>query len=200
MGPPPGPYYVPAPPPYATRKTGPGVGALIVLVAIITALAGVTALVVLADRSGIGTKTSPSASAPIDTEPTAAVPTAADPLVPTITTPPAPILYGGIAFSGSGAHASQWNQPDPSTAKSQALQLCNDAIHNNGWSADSYCGYVPIQTDECASVATATVDSGWGPTGWASGSNSRERVITQAITSCTSLGQGVCHELHTLCM
>ncbi|NMO04995.1 DUF4189 domain-containing protein [Gordonia sp. TBRC 11910] len=118
----------------------------------------------------------------------------------TTTTTTETILYGGIAYSGSGAYETRVDTVDGTATKTEAVNKCNNSIWSKGWSSASYCGYVPIQTGECASVATATVASGWGPTGWASGSNGRSVIVAAALDKCNGLGQGVCHELVTVCM
>lgn len=122
------------------------------------------------------------------------------PTYTTTTTTEAPTLYGGIAFAGSGAYNTSVNYSDADTAKTTAVNACNTSIHSKGWGSDSYCGYVPIQTGYCGSVATATVASGWGPTGWSQTTGNRAQAITLARDKCDSLGQGTCHELITLCM
>lgn len=118
----------------------------------------------------------------------------------TTTTTPTVTYQGGIAYNGAGGSNTRTGYTDGEEAKRLALAECNQALWNAGWASDSHCGYVPIRTGECASVATAKAASGWGPTGWASGTNGRSVIIQTALTKCNSMGQGVCYTLTTLCM
>lgn len=113
--------------------------------------------------------------------------------------PPPTTYYGGIAYSGSGAYVTTTNNLDGEAAKTDAVNQCNTTIWGKGWSSDSYCGYVSIQTGQCASVAAASSATGWGPTGWSSGTG-RSVVVRRALDECNSLGQGSCYELVTICM
>lgn len=118
----------------------------------------------------------------------------------TETTTTTATLYGGIAYSGSRAYVTKVNETDGFAAKAAAIAECNQSIWNAGWSSDSYCGYVPVTTGQCASVATANAASGWGPTGWQYGPQTRAVTRQGAIDRCNQQGQGQCYELITLCM
>lgn len=118
---------------------------------------------------------------------------------PYTTTPP-PTTYGGIAYSGSRAYQTETGFTDGNLAKTAGVDACNRSIWNAGWPSDSYCGWVPVQTGSCGSVATASAASGWGPTGTSWSASTREIARQAAIEKCNSVGQGACYELITLCM
>ena len=173
------------------------VGVLVLIVGVVVAVA-----VIAIAKSGDDKDSENSAHASTSTETTSTESTVSPSYTPyttTTTTTPETIYYGAIAFSGSGAYKVATNYPTSTAAKTAAVNACNQAIWSKGWPSDSYCGWVPMQTGWCASVATAPAASGWGPTGWANG-RVRSSVITAARDKCTSIGQGTCSELITTCM